>query len=62
MAALRGQRMSTGPASMFTEVRGVIRPAVAFEIVLRGGERVVRVPQDFETSALGRLLEALGEC
>ena len=62
LAALRGERMSTGTASMFTEVSAAIRPAVAFEIVLRGGERVVRVPQDFETGALGRLLVVVREC
>ena len=55
------ERRSTGTASMFTEVSAAIRPSVAFEIVLRGGERV-RVPEDFEAGALGRLLVVLREC
>ena len=61
IGAMRGERMSTGTASMFAEVSTAIRPSVAYEIVLRGGERV-RVPQDFEAGALGRLLAVLREC
>lgn len=64
IAAMHGERMPTGTASMFAEVSAAmsaIRPAVAFEVELRGGERV-RVPQDFEAGALERLLVVLREC
>ena len=61
MAAMRSERRSTGTAAIFTEVSAAIRPSVAFEIVLRGGERV-RVPEDFKAGALGRLLVVLREC
>lgn len=65
IAAKRGERSSTGTASMFAEVSAAMsaatRPSVSFEIVLRGGE-TVRVPEDFEARALGRLLAALREC
>jgi transposase-like protein len=65
MAAMRSERRSTGTAALFTEVSAAMsaaaRPSVAFEIVLRGGERV-RVPEDFKAGALGRLLVVLREC
>jgi hypothetical protein len=65
MAPGGSKRSSTGAASMFAEVSAAMsaatRPTVAFEIVLRGGEKV-RVPQDFEAGALGRLLVVVREC
>lgn len=63
MAAIRGERSSTGAASMFAEVRAAMsvatRPSVGFEIVLRGGGRRCECRS---TSRLGRLLVVLREC
>ncbi len=52
----------SGPASppvTFVELPPTATQGGALELVLRGAERVVRVPVDFDAVALGRLLDML---